>query len=93
MADINSVAGFGVKILDFHQGENWIAFCLADRTKPRDFNRCQSLWGWQYLDPERRIVTTDPDTPLRLRDAVRLAFPNGGMTVAGLRRERTEDRW
>ena len=29
----------------------------------------------------------DLDTPLRLRDAVKIAFPFGGMTVSGLRRE------
>src|SRR5262245_13362585 len=28
-----------------------------------------------------------PETPLRLKTAVRLAFPDGGMTVSGLRRE------
>jgi hypothetical protein len=28
-----------------------------------------------------------PDTPLRLEDAVKHAFPFGGMTVSGLRRE------
>jgi hypothetical protein len=28
-----------------------------------------------------------PDTPLRLDVAVRIAFPHGGMTVSGLRRE------
>lgn len=28
-----------------------------------------------------------PDTPLRLQRAAELAFPNGGMTAAGLRRE------
>ena len=28
-----------------------------------------------------------PDTPLRLEDAVKIAFPVGGMTVAGLRKE------
>src|SRR5439155_25213544 len=33
-----------------------------------------------------------PDTPLRLADAVKIAFPLGGMTVAGLRRERDRDR-
>ena len=27
------------------------------------------------------------DTPLRLEDAVKIAFPMGGMTVKGLRRE------
>ncbi|MCS3451952.1 hypothetical protein M2222_008271 [Bradyrhizobium elkanii] len=29
----------------------------------------------------------DQDAPMRLADAVRIAFPKGGMTVAGLRRE------
>ncbi|MEY9182046.1 MULTISPECIES: excisionase [Bradyrhizobium] len=33
-----------------------------------------------------------PDTPLRLADAVKIAFPFGGMTVAGLRRERDRNR-
>jgi hypothetical protein len=33
-----------------------------------------------------------PDTPLRLADAVKIAFPMGGMTVAGLRRERDRNR-
>lgn len=32
------------------------------------------------------------DTPLRLAEAARLAFPDGGMTVAGLRRERDAGR-
>src|SRR5450631_3180137 len=32
------------------------------------------------------------DTPLRLADAVKIAFPMGGMTVAGLRRERDRKR-
>lgn len=30
-----------------------------------------------------------PDEPIRLEDAARLAFPAGGMTVKGLRRERS----
>jgi hypothetical protein len=33
-----------------------------------------------------------PDTPLRLADAAKIAFPMGGMTVAGLRRERNRNR-
>src|SRR5262249_36420325 len=33
-----------------------------------------------------------PDTPLRLADAVRLAFPLGGMTVSGLRQEARKGR-
>jgi hypothetical protein len=33
-----------------------------------------------------------PDTPLRLSEALALAFPNGGMTVSGLRRERDKGR-
>ena len=31
-------------------------------------------------------------TPLRLKDAVRLGFPHGGMTVSGLRKERDRGR-
>src|SRR5947208_2440677 len=33
------------------------------------------------------ISLVGPDTPLRLEDAVKMAFPLGGMTVAGLRKE------
>jgi hypothetical protein len=33
-----------------------------------------------------------PNTPLRLADAVKIAFPMGGMTVASLRRERDRNR-
>jgi hypothetical protein len=33
-----------------------------------------------------------PDTPLRLEQAVELAFPGGGMTVSGLRREAKKGR-
>lgn len=32
------------------------------------------------------------DAPLRLKDAVRLAFPCGGMTVSGLRQEHLKGR-
>ncbi len=32
------------------------------------------------------------DTPLRLADAVKIAFPAGGMTISGLRRERDAGR-
>lgn len=35
---------------------------------------------------------TDRTIPLRLADAVKAAFPAGGMTVAGLRRERDAGR-
>src|SRR5215472_11784957 len=34
----------------------------------------------------------DPNTPLRLADAVAAAFPHGGMTVSGLRREARRGR-
>ncbi len=33
-----------------------------------------------------------PNTPLRLAEAAALAFPNGGMTAAGLRREHARGR-
>lgn len=35
---------------------------------------------------------SETDTPLRLADAARIAFPDGGMTAAGLRRERDRGR-
>lgn len=34
----------------------------------------------------------DMDTPLRLKRAAEIAFPDGGMTVSGLRRERDAGR-
>ena len=33
------------------------------------------------------LSNIDPNAPLRLKDAVEIAFPLGGMTVSGLRRE------
>jgi len=38
------------------------------------------------------LFVTDEDAPLRLSDAVRAAFPHGGMTVSGLRREAARGR-
>jgi hypothetical protein len=38
------------------------------------------------------IADIADETPLRLADAVELAFPNGGMTVSGLRREAAKGR-
>src|ERR1700688_183118 len=43
------------------------------------------------MPPWKRSDIT-ADTPLRLADAIKIAFPMGGMTVAGLRRERDRDR-
>ena len=37
-------------------------------------------------------AAAQPDTPLRLEQAVKLAFPFGGMTVSGLRREAAKGR-
>jgi len=34
----------------------------------------------------------DPDEPLRLAEALKIAFPRGGMTLAGLRREISRKR-
>jgi len=42
------------------------------------------------IDRSRPEITAN--TPLRLADAVEIAFPMGGMTVAGLRRERNRNR-
>src|ERR1700724_4156189 len=43
-------------------------------------------------DRRRTQSEITPNTPLRLADAVKIAFPMGGMTVAGLRRERDRNR-
>ena len=43
------------------------------------------------MTPRKRSDIT-ADTPLRLADAIKVAFPMGGMTVAGLRRERDRNR-
>jgi hypothetical protein len=42
------------------------------------------------VTPDRPRI--DPDEPLRLADAVRYAFPRGGLTVSGLRTERGHGR-
>jgi hypothetical protein len=39
------------------------------------------------LDGAEMIADVDQDAPLRLSDAAAIAFPNGGMTASGLRRE------
>jgi hypothetical protein len=41
---------------------------------------------------DRTQTEISRNTPLRLADAVKIAFPMGGMTVAGLRRERDRCR-
>ena len=41
---------------------------------------------------DQRQAEITPNTPLRLADAVKIAFLMGGMTVAGLRRERDRNR-
>jgi hypothetical protein len=43
------------------------------------------------MPPWKRSAIT-ADTPLRLADAIKIGFPMGGMTVAGLRRERDRNR-
>jgi hypothetical protein len=42
------------------------------------------------LIPNRPDISED--TPLRLAEAAELAFPGGGMTASGLRRERDRGR-
>jgi hypothetical protein len=37
-------------------------------------------------------LTVDNDAPMRLAHAVKIAFPHGGMTVAGLRKEAARGR-
>jgi hypothetical protein len=41
---------------------------------------------------EMKADAIDPDTPLRLDMAAEIAFPNGGMTANGLRREAKRGR-
>jgi hypothetical protein len=41
----------------------------------------------RITDPTIDAAIIALDTPLRLKDAVGIAFPGGGMTVSGLRRE------
>jgi hypothetical protein len=41
---------------------------------------------------EPTIDTIDPHTPLRLAEAVRIAFPTGSLTVSGLRKEIAKGR-
>ena len=40
----------------------------------------------------RGAVIAELDAPLRLADAAALAFPHGGMTAAGLRKEAAKGR-
>ena len=42
------------------------------------------------MTPDQPVIA--PDTPLRLKVAAEIAFPCGGMTVSGLRREATRGR-
>ena len=38
------------------------------------------------------LSTIGPDTPLRLKIAAAIAFPDGGMTASGLRKEHSKGR-
>jgi hypothetical protein len=42
--------------------------------------------------PDNGAPPVNPDAPLRLSDAAKLAFPMGGMTASGLRREAARGR-
>ena len=39
------------------------------------------------MNAPRLTLSVDNDTPLRLADAIEIAFPRGGITVSGLRKE------
>lgn len=54
--------------------------------KPTDVERADSV---RALEDRPHV---DPDVPLRLADAVRYAFPHGGLTVSALRTERDRGR-
>src|SRR5260370_41363137 len=44
------------------------------------------------MELQKIITPPGPDTPLRLEQEIKLAFPCGGMTVSGLRREAARGR-
>jgi hypothetical protein len=62
--------------------------CHSDFNDPQG----QDLNGWRTGNCMIKPNGIDLDTPLRLRDAVKIAFPLGGMTVSGLRREIKRER-
>ena len=67
---------------------------FRDRLSHRDSDRTTteiSVFTKRVDDGSSQPEIT-ANTPLRLADAVKIAFPMGGMTVAGLRRERDRDR-
>jgi len=45
------------------------------------------------MNAPRRTLSVDNDTPLRLADAIEIAFPRGGITVSGLRKEAAKVTW
>ena len=44
------------------------------------------------MNAPRLTLSVDNDTPLRLADAIKIAFPRGGITVSGLRKEAAKGR-
>jgi hypothetical protein len=44
------------------------------------------------MNAPRLTLSVDNDTPLRLADAIEIAFPRGGITVSGLRKEAAKGR-
>src|SRR5258708_37714641 len=57
---------------------------------PRQLSPSLAAAEASMIDRTQPEITLD--TPLRLADAAKIAFPMGGMTVAGLRRERDRNR-
>jgi hypothetical protein len=67
----------------------YVEVSLCDIADPAATAICMSRKR-RYM--ARRQPEITPNTPLRLADAVKIAFPLGGVTVAGLRRERDRNR-
>src|SRR3990167_11507177 len=55
-------------------------------------SRARSTSGEALIRPVSKGAAVSPDAPMRLLDALKEAFPQGGMTVSGLRREAARGR-
>jgi hypothetical protein len=52
-----------------------------------DHHQRGSTTNMPTISPNGMVSIITADTPLRLEDAIKYAFPAGGMTVSGLRKE------
>jgi hypothetical protein len=52
-----------------------------------DHHQRGTMTNMPTISPNGMVSIITADTPLRLEDAIKYAFPAGGMTVSGLRKE------